>query len=383
MILEFTRKQHIEDYQEKGRIVMIYGPRRIGKTTLLKKYLNALPPSVPKKYDTGDDIELQNLFNGQNRSKILEYASPYDVIAIDEAQNIKHIGIAIKIIIDEFPEKKIILTGSSSFTLAQQAGEPLVGRQYLSTLLPISWNELKGSTYEKKQSLESLLIYGAYPEVLLEDNNIKKQYKLQELVSSYLLKDILILDKIKSPELLLNILKALAYQIGSEVSLTKLAKDVGEDDHKKISRYLDILEKTFVIKKIKAFSNNPRNEITKKSKYYFYDLGVRNAVVGAFNDFNKRSPIEIGQLFENFYMMEQYKKSNIERKVFDEFFFWRNKHGKEMDIVKKGINEELHTYECKWSEQKVNFSIFKESYPMAQVELVHRDNFEIFLTDIK
>jgi predicted AAA+ superfamily ATPase len=379
MILKFTRKQHIEEYQEKGRILMIYGPRRIGKTTLLKKYLDGLPSIISKKYDTGDDIELQNLFNSQIRSRILEYASPYDVVAIDEAQNIKNIGVAVKMIIDEFPEKKIILTGSSSFSLAQQAGEPLVGRQYVSTLLPLSWGEFIGSNYEKKQSLENLMIYGAYPEVLLEDNNLKKQYKLQELVSSYLLKDILILDKIKSPELLLNILKALAYQIGSEVSLTKLAKDVGEDDHKKISRYLDILEKTFVIKKIKAFSNNPRNEITKKSKYYFYDLGVRNAVIGAFNDFIMRSPIEIGQLFENFYMMEQYKKSNIERRVFDEFFFWRNKQGKEIDIVIRGINNEIQAFECKWSDQKINFSIFKESYPTAQVDLVHRDNFEISL----
>ncbi len=379
MILKFTRKQHIEEYQEEGRILMIYGPRRIGKTTLLKKYLDGLPSAISKKYDTGDDIELQSLFNGQIRSKILEYSSPYDVIAIDEAQNIKNIGMAVKMIIDEFPEKKIILTGSSSFSLAQQAGEPLVGRQYVSTLLPISWGEFLGSNYERRQSLENLMIYGAYPEVLLEDNNLKKQYKLQELVSSYLLKDILILDKIKSPELLLNILKALAYQIGSEVSLTKLAKDVGEDDHKKISRYLDVLEKTFVIKKIKAFSNNPRNEITKKSKYYFYDLGVRNAIIGAFNDFAKRSPIEIGQLFENFYMMEQYKKSNIERMVFDEFFFWRNKQGKEIDIIKRGINNEVQAFECKWSDQKINFSIFKENYPTAQVDLVHKDNFDMYL----
>lgn len=377
--MNFDRKQHIEAYQETGRVVMIYGPRRVGKTTLLKKYLESLSSHVLKKYDIGDDIELQILFNSQNRTRILEYARPYDVIAIDEAQNIAHIGIAVKMIIDEFPDKKIILTGSSSFELSRQSGEPLVGRQYLCTLLPIAWSEFAGSSYEKKQKLEQLLTYGAYPEVVVASDFLQKQYKLQELVSSYLLKDILILDKIKSPELLLNILKALAYQIGSEVSLMKLAKDVGEVDHKKIARYLDVLEKTFVIKKIKAFSNNPRNEITKKSKYYFYDLGVRNAVIGSFQDFSKKSGMEIGMLFENFITMELYKKSNINRRVFDEFYFWRNKQGKEIDIIKKTIEEGISAYECKWSEQKINFAIFKESYPEARTHLIHRENIDEFL----
>lgn len=378
--MNFSRKQGIQTYQESGRVVMLYGPRRIGKTTLLKKYLESLPANISKKYDTGDDIELQGLFNDQIRTKILDYAKPYDVIAIDEAQNIKHIGIGVKMIIDEFPDKKVILTGSSSFELAQQTGEPLVGRQYVAMLLPIAWSEFEGSSYEKKQKLEQLLTYGSYPEILAASDVLQKQYKLQELVSSYLLKDILVLDKIKSPQLLLNILKALAHQIGNEVSLTNLAKDVGESDHKKIARYIDVLEKTFVIKKIKAFSNNPRNEIAKKSKYYFYDLGVRNALIGSFQEFSKKSGMEIGMLFENFIMMELYKKSNLERKVFDEFFFWRNKQNKEVDIIKKTINERLYAYECKWGEQKVNFSIFKESYPEAVTTLIHRDNFDDFLT---
>ncbi len=379
MTMNFSRKQDIQTYQESGRVVMIYGPRRVGKTTLLKKYLASLPSGISKKYDTGDDIELQSLFNDQIRTKILEYAKPYDVIAIDEAQNIKHIGIGVKMIIDEFPDKKVILTGSSSFELAQQTGEPLVGRQYVAMLLPVAWSEFEGSSYEKKQKLEQLLTYGSYPEILAASDVLQKQYKLQELVSSYLLKDILILDKIKSPQLLLNILKALAHQIGNEVSLTNLAKDVGESDHKKIARYIDVLEKTFVIKKVKAFSNNPRNEITKKSKYYFYDVGVRNALIGAFQDFSKKSGMEIGMLFENFIMMELYKKSNLERKVFDEFFFWRNKQNKEVDIIKKTINEGLYAYECKWTEQKVNFSIFQEQYPDAVTTLVHRENFDGFI----
>lgn len=377
--MNFYRKQSVEAYQEFGRVVMIYGPRRVGKTTLLKNYLATLSPEVSKKYYTGDDIELQVLFQSRVRNKILDFAKPYDVIAIDEAQNIDSIGIAIKMIIDAFPEKRVILTGSSSFTLSQHTGEPLVGRQFVTTLLPIAWSEIEGSNYDKTQQLEQLLIYGTYPEVLSEEDDTQKQYILQELVSSYLLKDILVLDKVKSPALLLNILRALAYQIGSEVSLNKLAKDVGETDYKKVARYLDILEKTFVIKKIKAFSNNPRNEITKKSKYYFYDLGVRNALIGSFQDIDKRSGTDRGMLFENFFMMELYKKSSIERRVFDEFFFWRSKQGKEVDVVRKTVNGEIGAYECKWSDQKVNFTYFKETYPEAKTYIVHRGNVGEFL----
>lgn len=377
--MKFVRKQKIEEYQEDGRVLLVYGPRRIGKTTMAKMYLESLDKSIKFKYDVGDDLALRQLFNNQIRKDILDYAKLYEVIVIDEAQNISSIGIAIKMIIDEFPKKKIILTGSSSFDLSQSVGEPLVGRHYAMKLLPVSWAEFELSNYEKQQNLEDLLIYGAYPEIVLAENKELKQRKLNELISSYLFKDILSLDKLRSPELLLDILKALAFQIGNEVSLGKLSKDLGNIDPKKIARYLDILEKTFVIKKIKAFSRNPRNEISKKSKYYFYDLGVRNAIISRFQGIPNRDGKELGALWENFIFMELYKKSIISGNLFDNFYFWRNKKGQEIDIIRETTNDGLFAYECKWSFKEVSFSDFKESYPNSVTQVISKSNFVEFI----
>lgn len=377
--MEFIRKQKIEDYQEAGRVLMIYGPRRVGKTTMAKSYLENLDKSIRYKYDIGDDMALRQLFNNQIRKDILDYALPYDVVVIDEAQNISSIGIAIKMIIDEYPKKKIILTGSSSFDLSQSVGEPLVGRHYSMKLLPVAWSEFKLSNYEKQQNLEDLLIYGSYPEIVLADNKELKQKKLNELISSYLFKDILSLDKLKSPELLLDLLKLLAFQVGNEVTLGKLSKDLGGIDSKKIARYLDVLEKTFVIKKVKAFSRNPRNEIIKKSKYYFYDLGVRNAIISRFQSISNRDSNDIGGIWENFIFMELYKKSIISGNLFDNFYFWRNKKGQEIDIIQETINDGILAFECKWSLQEVSFKDFKESYPNSVTQVISRSNFTEFL----
>ncbi len=378
--MKIQRKQTIEEYQARGRVVMLYGPRRVGKTTLVKNYLANLPKELRCKYDLGDDLELRKLFTRQYRTEILDYAKDYDVIVIDEAQNIPNIDWVAKIIIDEFPDKKIVLTGSSSFELSQQVGEPLVGRQFTMMLLPIAYSEIEGSTYEKKQHLEKFLIYGFYPEIFLEENNLFKKSKLTELISTYLFKDILALDKIKSPELLLDIVKALAYQIGQEVTINKLSKDTGANDPKKVGRYLDILQKTFVIKKINTFSTNPRNEINKPRKYYFYDLGIRNAVVGNFSDLSSRNPVEIGGLWENYIFMELYKKSNLNQYSFEEFMFWRNKkNNKEIDIIKTNSQTEIFAYECKWGKENPVFTDFLKDYPKANCAVVNPENFQNYL----
>jgi predicted AAA+ superfamily ATPase len=376
--MKFQRKQKIQDYQERGRVVVIYGPRRVGKTTLLQEYLGNFP-SEKTKYDTGDDLDLRVFMNSQSRTAILDYAQPFDVLAIDEAQQIESIGMASKMMIDAFPEKKIILTGSSSFDLSQSIGEPLVGRHYVMNLLPIAWSEWLGSNYEKKLKIEEMLVYGAYPEVINAPDQISKQKKLEELVSSYLLKDILSFDRLKSPEVLLKIVKALAFQVGSEVSLTKLAKDVGESDHKKVGRYIELLEKSFIIKKVHAFSTNPRKELVKPVKYYFYDLGIRNAVIARFQSIENRDPGDKGALWENFVFMELYKKSIIENKTFEQFFFWRNKNGYEIDIIITRADGSISAYECKWSQQSVSFANFLDSYPHASTDVASRETIEKFL----
>jgi predicted AAA+ superfamily ATPase len=376
--MEFQRKQSIEKELYPKRVLIVYGPRRVGKTTLVKQYLEKASLGKIVKYDIGEDLNVQEILGSQKRVDILNYARPYDIIVIDEAQQIAKIGIAAKMMIDEFPEKIIILTGSSSFELSQQVGEPLTGRHFRLILLPISQSEIYKNAFEKKQNLESSLIYGSYPEVLLTDDFLEKETLLRELVGSYLFKDILALDKIKSPDLLLKITKALAFQVGNEVSLTKLAKDVGENDSKKIGRYLDLLEKSFIIKKVSAYSNNPRNEISKTVKYYFYDLGIRNAVIGQFNRLNSRN--DIGALWENFVFMEIYKKYLSLDNYFYTVYFWRNrkdKRGKEIDIVIEK-NGDIFAYECKWSPTEVKFTEFQESYPKSQTAVISKENFTDF-----
>lgn len=375
--MNFQRKQKIENELAPRRILMIYGPRRIGKTTMVKEYLASISKDKKVKYDIGDDISLQQLLGKQERAPILDYVRPYDVIVIDEAQHIPNIGIAAKIMIDEFPEKIIILTGSSSFTLSQHVGEPLTGRQYQINLLPLAQNEIYKNAYEKKQALENTLLFGSYPEVLLVDDRLEKEKVLRELISSYLFKDILSFEHLRSPELLLKITKALAFQIGNEVSINKLAKDVGENDPKKVARYLDLLEKSFIIKRVSAFSKNPRNEIRKKMKYYFYDMGLRNAVIDRFQVLSNRDNKEIGGMWENFAFMELYKKYLFKNNYFTGVYFWRSIKGHEVDIIIENGNE-LLAFECKWSMQTVVFTEYKKAYPHSITNVISRENFTDF-----
>ncbi|MEX0935070.1 MAG: ATP-binding protein [Candidatus Paceibacterota bacterium] len=372
--MEFKRKQTIEGVLAPKRALIIYGPRRVGKTTLLQGFLNDshTKEEHPKIYSsTGDDFSLRELFSSEKRKDILDFARPYDLIAIDEAQSITSIGLGIKMIIDEFPEKTIILTGSSSFDLSSEIGEPLTGRHFTMTLLPLSQGEISGSRFELKNSLEDFLIYGSYPEVLLEPDKKKRVKILNELVSSYLFKDVMVLDKIKSPNLLVDITKCLAFQVGGEVSLNEIA-DTVKTDVKTVGRYLDLLEKMFVIKKVRGFSRNLRNEITKKAKYYFLDNGVRNAVISQFNDLSSRD--DIGALWENFMFMELVKKSNIDESL-DNYYFWRTHTGKEIDVVKESGGD-LKGIEFKWSPQKVTApDTWTGAYPDASFEVIHKNNY--------
>lgn len=373
--MKFQRIQTIEKELVPKRVLIVYGPRRIGKTTLVKAFAER---NKNKKilFSVGDDMRLQKLFNSGLRKEILEWATPYEILIIDEAQYIKNIGQAIKMIIDEYPNKKIILTGSSSFEIAQNVGEPLTGRHFTMTLLPIMQNEIFKSNFEKKEILEDIIVFGSYPEILLQDKKEQKIRILDELVSSYLLKDILILDKIKSPNTLVDILKALAFQIGNEVSFAEIGNLVGRDV-KTIQRYIDILEKTFVIKRVRGYSKNLRNEISRKSKFYFYDLGVRNAIINQYNGIGLRN--DIGALWENFVFMELYKKS-LALKEHKEFYFWRTHEGLEVDIITEK-NGELSAYECKWSKtDSKNLKLFQKTYSDAEIHVINKDNYLDYLT---
>ena len=373
--MKFKRKQEIRSAVEPKRVLVLYGPRRVGKTTLVEAYLKT-QTDRRTYYSTGDDIELRELFKSESRTKILDFARPYEIIALDEAQYIPSIGIGAKMMIDAFPEKNIILTGSSSFDLSHKVGEPLTGRHFTLTLLPLSQAEMEGSRFELDQALENFLIYGSYPEVLNEPDRERKVKILTELVSSYLFKDALTLEAVRSPDTLLDVAKCLAFQIGGEVSINEIAR-IAKTDAKTVARYLDLLEKMFIIRKVRGFSRNLRNEILKKAKYYFLDNGVRNAVISQFNGLGLRN--DVGALWENFIFMELLKKTTVTG-AFDQYYFWRTHSGQEIDIIKESGGE-LAAIECKFSKSSsaVAPSAWREAYPNTVFSVMHKENYLDFI----
>ncbi|OGN00794.1 MAG: hypothetical protein A3B91_04580 [Candidatus Yanofskybacteria bacterium RIFCSPHIGHO2_02_FULL_41_29] len=373
--MKFKRKQDITSALEPKRVLIIYGPRRVGKTTLLNDYIKT--QSEKRVYSsTGDDIELRKIIQSEKLKEILDFVRPFEVIAIDEAQFIPSIGLGAKMMIDAFPEKNIILTGSSSLDLSNKIGEPLTGRHFTLTLLPLSQGEIMyGSRFELKTSLEDFLIYGSYPEVLNEPDIGRKRKILTELVSSYLFKDALTLEAVRSPDTLLDIAKCLAFQVGNEVSINEIAR-TAKTDAKTAAKYLDLLEKMFIIRRVRGFSRNLRNEISKKPKYYFLDNGVRNALISQFNPLSLRN--DIGALWENFIFMELVKKTGIEE-GYDNYYFWRTHTGQEIDIIKE-TNGSLTAIECKWSGTDGSEPpLWKKTYPDAHFEIIHKDNYLDFL----
>ena len=368
--MKFNRKQDITTAIEPKRVLVIYGPRRVGKTTLLSEYIET---QSDKKvfFSTGDDIQLRNIFQSEERNRILDFARPYDLIAIDEAQFIPSIGLGAKMMIDAYPEKNIILTGSSSLDLSNKIGEPLTGRHFTLTLLPFSQGEMGYSRFELEGALEQFLIYGSYPEVLHEPNLDRKRKILNELISSYLFKDALALEAVRSPDTLMDIAKCLAFQVGNEVSINEVAR-TARTDAKTAAKYIDLLEKMFIIKRVRGFSRNLRNEISKKAKYYFLDNGIRNAVISQFNPLDLRN--DVGALWENFVFMELIKKSGVED-TFDSYYFWRTHTGQEIDIIKES-NGVLTAIECKWSKNVSSApSAWREAYPNASYTVISKNNY--------
>ena len=367
----------LTQYLKPNKALIIYGPRQVGKTTLLKDFLSSC--DFKYRLDSGDNIKIRQILSSEDFDLILEYARNYNLIAIDEAQKIPNIGQGLKIIVDNIPDIRVIATGSSSFELAGQIGEPLTGRKTTLTLYPVSQLELKNlyNPYELKGILEDSLIYGGYPEVVSEPDRKKKAEILLEIAESYLLKDLLELERVKSSKLLLDLLRLLAFQTGNEVSLSELAGQIGVD-YKTVGRYLDLFEKTFVIYNLRGFSRNLRKEITKKSKYYFYDIGIRNAIISNFNKLELRN--DTGMLWENFLFMERLKKRAYQS-IPANCYFWRTWEQKEIDLVEERDGN-LWGYEFKWGNKKSKSTKeWLETYSEAKLEIINQANYLNFITD--
>lgn len=359
----------------KNKVLIIYGSRRVGKTTLLNEVLKKT--NLKYKIDSGENIKINQVLSSNNFELLSEYAEGYDLVAIDEAQEIKGIGKGLKILIDNNPNLKIIATGSSSFDLSQKVGEPLTGRKKTIKLFPFSQGELlkEFSGFDLKGKLHEYLIYGSYPEIVNSTTKQEKTIILEELVESYLLKDILSLENIRNPKVLFNLLKLLSFQVGNLVSVNELATQL-HIDFKTVNRYLDLLEKTFVIFKLGAFSSNPRKEISKKNKYYFLDNGIRNGIIMQFAPIDLRN--DIGQLWENFMVSELYKKNSY-LKNFQQMYFWRNYNGQEIDLLFEKDGH-LSSFEFKWKKEKGKLPAdFIRKYGNIDFNIINQFNYLEYL----
>ncbi|MDP3982957.1 MAG: ATP-binding protein [bacterium] len=360
----------------KGKVLIIYGPRQVGKTTLINEYLSKT--SFKYKYSTGDDLQLASDLSKCTITSTTNYVGDYELIVIDEAQKIPNIGLALKLMVDTFPEKYFIATGSSSFDLASQTAESLTGRKNVIDLYPISQFELSKdcSRSELIHQVEPFLIYGSYPDILTNTTYLEKEKALKQLTNSYLLKDILEYSGIKNSNKVLNILKLLAFQIGSEVSTVEIASSVGIDS-KTVANYLDLFEKSFVIFSLRGFSRNLRKEVTKMSKYYFCDTGIRNALILNFNKLEDRN--DIGQLWENFLMIER-RKRNSYKDFNTNYYFWRTYDQKEIDLIEENSGK-LNGFEFKWQEkQSKPPKLWLETYYNASYSEVNKENYLDFIT---
>lgn len=358
-----------------GKVMVIYGPRRVGKTTLLKKYLEKENNSV--LFVNGDDIIVRQYLESQSIQTLRDFIGDHRLLVVDEAQYVDKIGLNLKLIVDHISGIKVIVTGSSSFDPARDVGEPLTGRKYVLKLFPLSQMEISKieKRHETTASLDSRLIYGSYPEVVLMGDNRRREDYLRELVQSYLFKDILALEGIRYASKLVRLLQLLAFQIGKQVSFTELGKQLSMSKNT-VERYLDLLEKVFVIYKLSGFSRNLRKEITKNQRYFFYDNGVRNALIGNFNPLAVRN--DLGELWENYIITERMKRQEYLRSVTNSYF-WRTYDKKEIDLVEEREGK-LFGYEVKWKKERVKIpQDWTAGYPDAAFEVIHRENYLKFI----
>lgn len=367
----------LSKYLKPNEVLIIYGPRRVGKTILLKSFLSKT--SFKYKLENGGDLGVQEIFASQRIETFQRYAEGYELIAIDEAQYIPNIGESLKLFVDAIPGIKIIATGSASFELSNKVGEPLTGRSVTLLFYPVAQLELAKelNKHELSQKKEEYLIFGSYPKVLTTNSLNGKIKYLHSLVNLYLLKDILDLEDVKGSKILLDLLRLLAFQVGSEVSLSELARNLPIDP-KTVARYLDLLEKSFVLINIRGYSKNLRKEISNKSKYYFYDNGIRNAIISNFNSINLRD--DVGKLWENFLVVERIKKQTY-RSVFANNFFWRTWDQKEIDWVEEREGK-LFAYEFKYHKKNKlkKPKEFLENYPGSQFQIIDTENYLDFIT---
>ncbi len=373
MIVRYIQKS-IEEKLFKGKVITLLGARQTGKTTLLRL--------ISKNYSkmiwlNADEYDIQEKFKNPTSTGLKALIGSAELVIIDEAQKIMGIGLALKLLVDNYPSIQIVATGSSAFELSNKLNEPLTGRKFEFHLYPIATSELSihHSELIENRMLNHRLIFGFYPDVITNEGNEIDILKL--LADSYLFRDILMLDTIKKPEKLVQLIKALAFQVGNEVSYNEIGNLIGLDS-KTVESYIQILEKSFVIYKLSSFSRNQRNELKNGKKIYFYDNGIRNALISNFQLVEGRQ--DVGALWENYLIAERLKQNDY-LKRYANSYFWRTKDGLEIDYIEE-VNGVLKAYEFKWNVNKKHriTSVFSKTYGIDKVHVITPENYMEFVT---
>ena len=375
MISRFIEIQILSELKP-AKVVCLFGARRTGKTTLLQ----ALKASLPDKKILlvhGQDLTTQEILSSQRTESLSRFVSGFDILFIDEAQYIPNIGQNLKLLVDTVPQIAVLVTGSSSFDLHNKIGEPLVGRSISFQLYPFAQLELSKieSALQTQNLLEERLVYGSYPQVVTAKSQSGKKKQLENIRDGYLLKDILLLDNLKNSLFVFNLLRLIAFQIGHDVSYAELAANLNSQP-KTVRRYLELLEKTFVIFPVFGFSRNLRKEYTKTPRYYFWDNGIRNVIISNFNALNLRD--DVGQLWENYCVGER-RKRNDYKNIYANSFYWRTYDQKEIDLVEEREGK-LFGFEMKWRKTDVKPpKDFLETYKNSSFVVINKENYLDFI----
>ncbi len=375
MISRFIQKQ-VLDALQPGRVVNLFGPRRAGKTIFMEHIRDALPSGSVQMVH-GESLDVAEVLSSQKTNILKRFIGGHTYLFIDEAQTIPNIGLNLKLIVDTIPTVSLFVTGSSAFDLRRSIGEPLVGRSRTFFLYPIAQMECMGESYiESQDQLEHRLLYGMYPQVMTAPTEVEKRKNLEAIRDGYLLKDILTLDNIKDSLFVFNLLRLIAFQIGNDISYNELAMNLNVN-RRTVMRYLELLEQCYVLFSLHGYSRNLRSEYTKTPRYYFWDTGIRNALISNYNSLQLRD--DGGKLWENYCIAERIKMTTY-RDISMNRFFWRTYDQQEIDYLEERGGK-LYGYECKWTKKNKSApKLFTKTYPESIFEVIHKQNYLDYLT---
>jgi uncharacterized protein len=373
MIPRYIKKEILVSLLKPNTIVGIFGARRLGKTFLMQEIEKELGEKVLMVQ--GENLDVSEVLSSQRLNQLKRFTEGFSYLFIDEAQKIPNIGINLKLMTDNIPGLHILVSGSSSFDLRKNIGEPLTGRSHFFHLYPVAQMELEENFLQTKENLELRLVYGGYPQVITASSSKEQTAILSSIRDGYLLKDILELDNQKDSLFVFNLLRLIAFQIGNDISFSELASKLNVNK-KTVMRYLKLLEKCYVIFSLHGFSRNLRNEYTKSPRYYFWDNGIRNVLISNFNSLNLRD--DIGKLWENYCISERLKKNHYRQQMVNHYF-WRTYDQKEIDLIEEAGGN-LTGFEFKWTESKPKIpQHFLNSYDHSEFKVINRENYLDFI----